>query len=257
LDEYGYYMSSVMRLDMLTEPAATRGLRPSDFFDEKFKVKWIRRTEIQMRTVFKRIVCVIRGLQRNGFFAAPPIANPCAWLTKGISDFDDDEFETPRNMKDMEDFESNIPPYNEKNIVTPIRPPVKPPPPPKKNNAAVVQEKNSEVVQEKNSEVVQEKNSEVVQEKNSAVVQEKNSEVVPEKNSEVVQEKNSVVVDKYEHDDDSMSHHSSKYSCIDVGMSTSAVTSAHVGADNNLLQEMKTITSLLRAIVLKMGVDQS
>ena len=221
MDEYGYYMSSVMRLDMLTEPAATRGLRPSDFFDEKFKVKWIRRTEIQMRTVFKRIVCVIRGLQRQGFFAAPPISNPCAWLTKGISDFDDDEFETPRNMKDMEDFESNIPPYNEKNIVTPIRPPVKmPPPPPKKNNAAVVQEKNSEVVQEKNS--------------------------------EVVQEKNAVVVDKYEHDDDSMSHHSSKYSCIDVGMITSAVTSAHVGDDNKLLQEMKTITSLLRAIVLKM-----
>eukprot|EP00798_Chlamydomonas_sp_ICE-L_P025496 gene25496-biopygen19964 len=197
-------MSSVMRLDMLTEPAATRGLRPSDFFDEKFQgqVDSAER-RIQMRTVFKRIVCVIRGLQRQGFFAAPPIANPCAWLTKGISDFDDDEFETPRNMKDMEDFESNIPPYNEKNI-------------------------NSEVVQEKNSEVVQ------------------------ERNAEVVQEKNAVVVDKYEHDDDSMSHHSS---CIDVGMSTSAVTSAHVGSDNNLFQEMKTITSLLRAIVLKMGVD--
>ena len=205
MDEYGYYMSSVMRLDMLTEPAATRGLRPSDFFDEKFKVKWIRRTEIQMRTVFKRIVCVIRGLQRQGFFAAPPISNPCAWLTKGISDFDDDEFETPRNMKDMEDFESNIPPYNEKNIVTPIRPPVKmpPPPPPKK----VFQKKNDDTV---------------------------------------------VVVNKYENDDDSMSHHSSKYSCIDVGMITSAVTSAHVGDDNKLLQEMKTITSLLRAIVLKM-----
>jgi len=232
MDEYGYYMSSVMRLDMLTEPAATRGLRPSDFFDEKFKVKWIRRTEIQMRTVFKRIVCVIRGLQRQGFFAAPPISNPCAWLTKGISDFDDDEFETPRNMKDMEDFESNIPPYNEKNIVTPIRPPVKmpPPPPPKK----VFQKKNDDTV-------VPEKNDDTV------VPEKKDDTVVPEKNDDTV-----VVVNKYENDDDSMSHHSSKYSCIDVGMITSAVTSAHVGDDNKLLQEMKTITSLLRAIVLKM-----
>eukprot|EP00798_Chlamydomonas_sp_ICE-L_P017298 gene17297-biopygen26215 len=109
LDEYGYYMSSVMHLDMLREPAATRGLKPSDFFDEKFKIKWICRTELDMRTVFKRIVCVVGRLQRSGHTIAaspPPISNQCAWLTKGISDFDDYEFESARNAKDMEDFEA-------------------------------------------------------------------------------------------------------------------------------------------------------
>lgn len=85
-------------------------MRLDDFFDDKFKIKWVRRTELEIRDIFIQITCIIHGISKHR--ASSKIQNPCGWLTRGLTDFDRNGYRNDDAII-VDEFENTIPPYSE------------------------------------------------------------------------------------------------------------------------------------------------
>jgi hypothetical protein len=111
-EEYAYYMLGLAKLEALKSTLALRNLKFVNFFDDKFKIKWVRRTDLEIREVFIRIACVMHGLSKQN---RTEIHNPCGWLTKGVTDFDRHGVRCD-DLQIIEEFNDAIPPFGDEKI---------------------------------------------------------------------------------------------------------------------------------------------
>jgi hypothetical protein len=111
-EEYAYYMLGLAKLETLKATLVSRNLKFVNFFDDKFKIKWVRRTDLEIREVFIRIACVMHGLSKQN---RTEIHNPCGWLTKGVTDFDRHGVRCD-DLQIIEEFNDVIPPFGDDKI---------------------------------------------------------------------------------------------------------------------------------------------